>query len=238
MCSTYKTANTNIPIASRMILLFKLHICKYIALIGAIYFVLGFYEERNIMSPIILPEFTAMQAVAEAVSGLSAAEKRRVAAWLTDYVTQDVLEFAGTSAADEDDVQVAAYAAYESDEDESCYEQDADFDEPIDAAPKTYDTFAELYEAAAPKTGAQKAAVAGYWFETHEGKESWKASEVNKLLKQIGVKVSSVSIVLTNAVKASDPLIAQLARLGDGERSRKTFCLTDKGIFFVEDRLG
>lgn len=188
------------------------------------------------MSPIVLPEFTAMQAVAEAVSGLSAAEKRRVAAWLTDYVTQDA-ELAAAPASSANDAQESTYAAYEPDEDESYYEQDADYDASLEPAPKTYNTFAELYEAAAPKTGAQKAAVAGYWFETHEGKESWKASEVNKLLKQIGVKVSSVSIVLTNAVKAGDPLISQLARLGDGERSRKTFCLTDKGIFFVEDRL-
>ena len=78
--------------------------------------------------------------------------------------------------------------------------------------------------------------MAGYWLQTQDGAESWKASEVNKLLKSIDVKVSSISIVLTNAVKAKMPLVEQLARLGDSERSRKTFRLTSAGTSYVEDR--
>jgi hypothetical protein len=101
----------------------------------------------------------------------------------------------------------------------------------------SYESFADLYDDVAPKTGTQKAVTAGYWFEVKEGKQSWKASEVNKLLKSIDVKVSSISIVLTNAVKAKKPLIAQLERLGDSERSRKTFCLKEGGIEYVESRI-
>lgn len=166
------------------------------------------------MPQAILAELNAMQQIADVVEALTPAERRRVAAWFAEYATQADLPARPT------DVELDA--------------ADATTDD--DAVPQTFDTFGALYEAVAPKTGAQKAAVAGYWMELR-GQESWKASEVNKLLKQIDVKVSSISIVLTNAVKAADPMIEQLARLGDGERSRKTFRLTDKGTAFVEDRL-
>lgn len=46
-----------------------------------------------------------------------------------------------------------------------------------------------------------------------------------------------MSIVLTNAVKVSNPLIRELGRLSDSERSRKTFCLTDTGIAYVQSQL-
>ena len=108
-----------------------------------------------------------------------------------------------------------------------------------DEAPqKELATFAELYEAVGPAKGAQKATVAGYWLESRQGQQSWKASEVNKLLKSIDVRVSSMSIVLTNAVKAASPLVVELSRLGDSERSRKTFRLSELGTAYVEDAIG
>lgn len=148
-----------------------------------------------------------MQEIASIVEGLSQNERMRVAAWFVEYASQDI--------------------------DPQPIEDEA----PEEPTPAVFSTFAELYEAVSPKTGAQKVAVAGYWLQTQGSQTSWKASEVNKLLKQINVKISSVSIVLTNAVKAKEPLIEQLARLGNGERSRKTFCLSHAGIAYVEVRL-
>lgn len=179
----------------------------------------------------LLPELEAIQVIAEATAHLSPSARLRVAAWFDEFARQaagvadaGVAPAEGAALSDDEEFsdEAAAFATDEGD--------------PSPAAP-TYDTFAALYEAVAPKTGAQKATVAGYWLEVHEGRQSWKASEVNKMLKEIGVKVSSMSIVLTNAVKAADPMIAQLGRLGDGERSRKTFCLKEKGVAFVEERL-
>ncbi len=106
-----------------------------------------------------------------------------------------------------------------------------------ESAQQDVSTFAELYALVEPKKGAQKAAVAGYWLETHEGQRSWKASEVNKLLKSIDVKVSSMSIVLTNAVKAKAPIVLELERLGESARSRKTFCLSEQGLAYVQGSL-
>ncbi len=169
----------------------------------------------------ILPEFVAMQAIADAVADLSKSEKRRVAAWLVDYTAQETVSQADTN--------------------ETSSQIDALAHKPISEGavePEPISSFSELYDAVAPKTGAQKAVVAGYWIEKYEGRDSWKASETNKLLKSIDVKISSISIVLTNAVKAAEPMVAELGRLGEGQRSRKTFCLNETGIAFVENRLG
>ncbi len=166
-------------------------------------------------------EFNAMQQIASITSNLTSQERMRVAAWFLEYAAQDndAADFVG---ARKD--EVAATATYVTPEPEEAVQK------PVAS------TFAEPYAAVSPKTGAQKAAVAGYWLQTQDGAESWKASEVNKLLKSIDVKVSSISIVLTNAVKAKTPLVEQLARLGEGERSRKTFRLTSAGTSYVEDR--
>jgi hypothetical protein len=173
------------------------------------------------MTASLIQEMAAMQAMADAIANLTPAQRRRVAAWLTAY------------AADEE-VAADADATVEPSEalEDTAPEAEAP-SQPV-SHPVTFD---ELIAAVAPKTGAQKAAVAGYWLQATEGRQSWKASEVNKLLKSIDVKVSSMSIVLTNAVKTRDALIIELARLGDGERSRKTFCLSEQGTAYVEGSL-
>ena len=169
------------------------------------------------MTAPLIQEMAAMQAMADAIANLTPTQRRRVAAWLTAYVADEEV------AADAD----ATVEPSEALEDTA----------PEAEAPSQPVTFDELIAAVAPKTGAQKAAVAGYWLQATEGRQSWKASEVNKLLKSADVKVSSISIVLTNAVQAKNPLVEELGRLGEGERSRKTFALTAEGIAYVEDRL-
>ncbi len=169
------------------------------------------------MTQFALPELTAMQQIADIVANLSAAERKRVASWLVEYASQE-----------------APADVEEMDDDNDNVINDASYDAADESQEEQFATFGDLYSTVAPKKGAQKAAVAGYWLETKEGKRSWKASEVNKLLKSIDVKVSSISIVLTNAVKVDSPLIMELERLGDGERSRKTFCLSERGLAYVE----
>ena len=172
------------------------------------------------MTQLDLPELSAMQQIANIVADLTPAERRRVGAWLVEFAKEDV------------PLATKEPAATISDSDPALTEPDTDV-----AQDKAYTTFAELYEAVAPRKGAQKAAVAGYWLETTNGQESWKASEVNKLLKSIDVKVSSMSIVLTNAVKATNALVIELERLGDTERSRKTFRLSEHGLAYVRSQL-
>ncbi len=175
----------------------------------------------------ILPELNAMQQIANIICDLGPAERRRVAAWLTEYASQEDLPATAGKAPGNDMPEAEPEPATAA----------TDQPGPGEPARSEFATFAELYERVSPRKGAQRAAVAGYWLQTEQGQQSWKASEVNKLLKSIDVKVSSMSIVLTNAVKAKEALVVELARLGDGERSRKTFCLSELGLSYVEGSL-
>ena len=172
------------------------------------------------MTNTILPELLVMQTIAKSIEHLTPAEKRRVAAWLFEYAADERAEAAATDA-----------------EPTATIESEMAQDTPEAFGIDAYATFGDLYEQVQPKTGAQKAVTAGYWLERKNSQDIWKASEVNKLLKSIDVNVSSISIVLTNAVKAKLPMIDELERLGDGNRSRKTFRLNDAGVSFVEDHL-
>jgi hypothetical protein len=182
-----------------------------------------------------MAELNAIQRIAEIVADLTPAERRRVSAWLSEYAFQDECCGAGGCACEcaPDDDADASWADGEA----APGAEGSGSEAPADGAP-TYDSFAELYAAVAPRKGAQKAAVAGWWIENKMGQGSWKAYEVNKLLKSIEVKVSSMSIVLTNAVKAEDPLVVELERLGEGERARKVFCLSESGREYVQSQLG
>ncbi|MBR3225732.1 MAG: hypothetical protein IKF78_10490 [Atopobiaceae bacterium] len=194
------------------------------------------------MPHIELPELNAMQTVADAMEGLSPQERKRVVAWIADYTLQDesVAPFTEDSNTkiDNADAKIEESSAECINAEVSADFSDSQTDVTEQEQQTAYDTFADFYEAAAPRKGAQKAAVAGYWLETTQGLESWKAFEVNKLLKQIGVKVSSMSIVLSNAVKTSNPLIVELERQSTGERSRKTFRLSDWGRSYVQNCIG
>lgn len=185
------------------------------------------------MPNVFLPELATIQAVADAMTSLSHAEKMRVAAWLNEYVQQECCCACEASA----DASAAADGSFEAgiEYDGAELAQDATNAADAEAAAPTYDTFEELYTKIEPKRGAQKAAVAAWWLENKDGKQSWTAFEVNKLIKSIGVKVSSISIVLSNAVKAKDPLVEELGRGGESARSRKAFCLTETGKAYVEN---
>lgn len=187
------------------------------------------------MANIYLPELAVMQDIAGLVSSLTQAEKKRVAVWLSEYVQQDsevltrsTVDASAIIDANQTDVWVDDAAdAFPSDE---AVAEDAD-----DAT--AFESFDALYAKVAPAKGAQKAATAAWWLEDMGGQQSWTAFEVNKLLKSIDVKVSSISIVLTNAVKADGALVEELGRSGDGTRSRKAFRLTEAGREYVQARL-
>lgn len=166
-----------------------------------------------------LPELVAMQAIADAVNDLTPSQKTRIANWLMEYVKEEVAPEQQPVETEtmEDASPLAAAAPAES----------------YAPEPELPASFVSLFDAVMPKTGAQKAAVAGYWLE-EQGQDWWKASEANSLLKSIDVHLSSISIVLTNAVKVSQPLIEELERLGTGQRARKTFRLSSAGRTYVE----
>ena len=179
----------------------------------------------------ILNELIVMNSVADEMKSLTRDEQRRVVLWLADFygVYDDDYELRDLD--DEDVVDFSEPVAVVADDDA----EDALEAEP-EAKPEPL-TFESFYAKVAPKTAIQKIVTAAWWLETQDGKESWKSFEVNKLLKGIDVKLSSVSGTLAIDAKKDSPLIVVLDKSGDSMQSRKTFALSAVGQQFVEDRL-
>ena len=188
----------------------------------------------------LLNELHVMSTVAEIMAPLHRDERRRVIEWLSDYFNvygeELVLAEDLSEIVDAPEAVVTIVSEEVEEEPEAEAEAEVEYEEPVaeEAAPLTFESF---YGQVAPKTAIQKIVTAAYWLETQEGKESWKSFEVNKLLKSIGVKVTSVSGTLAIDAKKPSPLTVVLEKSGGSMQSRKTFALSVEGQQFIEDRL-
>lgn len=172
----------------------------------------------------ILNELVVMNDVAKILQPLTKDECRRVIDWLADYL--GVYE-------DDFDLGEATFVEVSGEPEEYV---DVEEELPVEEE-SVPETFESLYECVNPKTAIQKIVTSAYWLETREGQETWTSFQTNKLLKSLGVKISSVSGTLAIEGKKELPLIVVLEKSGDSMQSRKTFRLSDAGIAFVESRL-
>ncbi|MBZ0148799.1 MAG: hypothetical protein K8F62_14845 [Pseudorhodoplanes sp.] len=100
-----------------------------------------------------------------------------------------------------------------------------------------YSTFAELYDAARPSTGAQKALVGGYWFQICQGAADFVAADVNNELRNAVGPLSNVTVALGTLKAAKPSLVIQTAKSGKAQQARKTYKLTIAGIRAVEEMI-
>ncbi len=173
----------------------------------------------------MLNELVVMNDVSKILQPLTKDERRRVIDWLADYldVYEDRFDFGDASFVDVSDGFADEYV-------DTAVEIPAD----EEFVP---DTFESLFERVNPKTAIQKIVTSAYWLENYGGQDSWTSFQTNKLLKSLGVKISSVSGTLAIEGKKERPLIVVLDKSGDSMQSRKTFQLSDAGIEYVESRL-
>lgn len=102
------------------------------------------------------------------------------------------------------------------------------------ATATTFGTFAELSDAAQPKTQAEKALVGGYWLQVCQGGESFDGFAINRELKNLGEGIANITSAL-EALKVQKPALAlQLKKAGKSRQARKTFKVTVAGIKAVE----
>ncbi|MEM5516880.1 hypothetical protein WNY37_07950 [Henriciella sp. AS95] len=92
-----------------------------------------------------------------------------------------------------------------------------------------FDTFAELFDAANPTTNADKALVAGYWLQEHEGLEGFDSQSANSLLKNLGYGIQNVTAALTSLKEQKPALVLQLKKSGTSQQARKTYKVTVAG---------
>lgn len=105
------------------------------------------------------------------------------------------------------------------------------------AASLNFSTFAELYDAARPKSQSDKALLGGYWLQQCQGAESFDGFSVNKELKNLGEGIANITSAL-DALKGQKPALAlQLKKAGKSRQARKTYKVTIAGIKIVENMI-
>ena len=161
-------------------------------------------------------EFAAMQTVFSTLKGLDDDEARR-----------RVLEYVGARF----DIRVGSAPKQKRNEEQAGGTDDEDKG---DVAPASYGSFAELHDAAQPKTNPEKALVAGYWLQVCEGAGSFDSQSANTLLKHLGEGMPNITSAL-DSLKSQKPALAlQLKKSGKTRQARKTFKITTAGMKQVE----
>jgi hypothetical protein len=93
---------------------------------------------------------------------------------------------------------------------------------------QAFSEFHELFDAARPGTGADRALVAGYWLQVIQGNEQWDSFMVNKELKNLGWPASNITRDLDTLVRRI-PRWVHHRKEGTSQQGRKTYTLTTEG---------
>jgi hypothetical protein len=156
-------------------------------------------------------EIDAMKTVAEALSGLDPDGVGRVLRWAADHFGIEAVAVRRPGPS-------PGGAAADSGLDPS----------------KAFAELADLYAAASPATDADRALVAGYWYQFAEGDADFQAQRVNSALKQLGHGVSNITSAF-DTLKARRPqLVMQVRKAGTTKQARKRYKLTAEGQKAVE----
>ncbi len=97
--------------------------------------------------------------------------------------------------------------------------------------------FSDLYDSANPSTNMARALVGGYWIQVQGRQQTWDSFNVNKLLKDVGYGIDSISHRLTDAQSQKPALVRQTSKSGKSRQARKKYRLTRAGIKYVQDML-
>jgi hypothetical protein len=97
-----------------------------------------------------------------------------------------------------------------------------------------FKTFAELFDAADPKTAADKALVAGYWLQVCQQAENFDGQGANKELNHLGHKLTNITNALSALNSLRPSLAIQLAKSGSSQQARKTYKITVAGVEAVK----
>lgn len=92
-----------------------------------------------------------------------------------------------------------------------------------------FDSLAELFDAAQPKTDAERALVGAYWITTSSGQPDFQAQPVNTQLKDLGYAVGNITDALTALKDRKPALVLQMKKEGTSRQARKTYRLTQAG---------
>lgn len=101
----------------------------------------------------------------------------------------------------------------------------------------SYEHFAELFAAASPTTNDDRALVAAYWVQVHEGHDQWQARQLSTELKHLGHAIPNITLALTGNMRKKPQRVIQLKKSGAAKQATKTYKITNEGILHVQGML-
>lgn len=105
------------------------------------------------------------------------------------------------------------------------------------ATTNSFESLADLFHAANPKTDREKALVAAFWIQSAMGVSQFASQSVNAELKQLGFGISNITDALSQLMDDKPSLVIQLKKSGNSKQARKTYKVTDAGNRRVEEML-
>lgn len=100
-----------------------------------------------------------------------------------------------------------------------------------------FQAFADLFEAANPKTDREKALIAAYWVQVCQAQPFFASQALNSELKDLGHGVGNITEALTGLRTDRPALALQLKKSGNTRQARKTYKLTQEGVRRVQTML-
>jgi hypothetical protein len=97
-----------------------------------------------------------------------------------------------------------------------------------------YQDFVDLFHAADPKTAADAALVAAYWFQEVQGQPMLRAQDLNGALRNLGHRVANITDALRTLEQRKPPHVRQSGKSGRSPQARKSYKLTVEGTARVE----
>ena len=98
--------------------------------------------------------------------------------------------------------------------------------------------FHDLFEAASPDTGLDRALLAGYWLQVAKGQDTFGSGPLNRELKHLGYPASNITRDLNRLMNRSPKLVMKVRKEGSARQSRNRYKLTSSGIDAVSQMLG
>lgn len=172
-------------------------------------------------------EFTAIQSIHGSLQPLDEPARVRVLTYILSLLEIDLKVSVGKNPAKGGGSGIKANL----NEDET--DEEPEESESAKGIPE-YSSLAELHDAANPKTNADRALVAAYWFQVCLKQESFNAAEANKELTQLGHKIANITDAIDTCRKQKPALILQLKKSGTSRQARKTYKISHAGIGTVE----
>jgi hypothetical protein len=100
-----------------------------------------------------------------------------------------------------------------------------------------FETFADLFHAAAPRSEKEKALVAAFWLQHSSGVDQFVSQQLNTELKHIGYGVVNITDALNQLISDRPSFVIQLTKSGSSKQARKTYKITDAGLRRVGEML-